>query len=96
MEDLFRVTIEGVTFGVKVVPRAKRDEVVGIENEVVKIRLSAPPVEGRANEALVRFLAERLGVALGSVEIVKGETGRNKVVKVKGIGVERLRQGLGV
>lgn len=96
MDSLFRETGEGVTFGVKVIPRAKRDEIVGVENGVVKIRLNAPPVEGKANEALVRFLAERLGVARGNVEIVRGETTRNKVVRLRGIGIDKLKERLGV
>lgn len=96
MNDFIRETGEGVTFGVKVIPRAKRDQIVGAENGVVKIRLNAPPVDGKANEALVRFLAERLGVARGNVEIVRGETARNKVVRVRGIREGMLRQRLGV
>lgn len=55
------------------------------------MRLTAPPVNGAANEALVRFLAERLGVARGAVRVVGGATGRSKVVAVEGIGVAEAR-----
>lgn len=92
---MFQESKEGVTFKVKVIPRAKRDEVVGADQDVLKIRLKAPPVEGRANEALCKFLAKTLGVARGQVGIVRGETARHKVVRVRGVGVELVRKKLG-
>ncbi len=80
----------------RVQPRAKRNAVVGEVGEAVKIALTAPPVEGRANQALVEFFAELLGVARSSVNIISGETSRDKVVRVSGISAEhamkRLRQ----
>jgi uncharacterized protein len=83
-----------VTFSIKVVPRAKRDEIVGIENDVLKIRLTAPPVEGRANEALIKFLAQKLSLARANIEIVRGETSRTKVMRVRGISAEEVRKRL--
>jgi uncharacterized protein (TIGR00251 family) len=80
----------GVTFAARVQPRAKRNAVVGDIGEAVKIALTAPPVEGRANEACVEFLAELLGVARGAVTIISGETSRNKVVQVAGVTAERV------
>lgn len=74
-----------VTFDVKVQPRASRERVVGMEGERLKIALTAPPVDGAANEALVRFLAAALGVARRDVEIVRGQTGRLKTVRVGGV-----------
>jgi uncharacterized protein len=62
--------------------------------EQLRVRLTAPPVDGAANEALVRFLAERLGVARGAVRVVSGETGRSKVVAVEGISVSEARDRL--
>lgn len=76
---------DGVTFQVKVVPRAKRDEIVGVEGGALKVRLNAPPVEGKANVALVKFLAEKLAKRRGDVEIVRGETGRHKTILVRGV-----------
>ncbi|MBM4467450.1 MAG: YggU family protein [Chloroflexi bacterium] len=64
----------GVTFAVRVVPRASRNEIVGVQGDALKVRLTAPPVEGKANEALVAFLAQRLGVRKSQVEIVAGGT----------------------
>lgn len=82
----------GVTFNVKVIPRAKREEIVGVENDAVKIRLNAPPVEGRANEALVKFLARALDVPRANVEIVRGETSRTKVVRVRNMTAARMSE----
>lgn len=92
MTNLFHETREGVTFAVKVIPRAKRDEIVGIENDALKIRLNAPPVEGRANEALVKFLAQTLNIARANVEIVRGETSRNKVVRVRNMTAAQVNE----
>ncbi len=86
----------GVTFAVRVQPRAKRNAVVGEIGDAVKIALTAPPVEGRANQACVEFLAQLLGVARSAVNIISGAASRNKVVRVSGISAEhamkRLRQ----
>ncbi len=81
---------EGVTFAIKAVPRARRDEIVGVEGDALKVRLTAPPVEGKANEALIKFLANKLGVRRADVEILHGETGRHKLVRVRGLSAERL------
>ena len=88
----FTESPEGITIALKVVPRAKRDEIVGVEGDALKVRLTAPPVEGKANEALVKFLAARLGVKRADVEILHGETGRHKLVRVRGVKVERLKE----
>ena len=73
------------TLSVRVVPRSAREGVAGYAEGVVRIRLNAPPVEGRANEALIRFLAKALGVPRVRVTLVSGGTGRNKIVRVAGI-----------
>jgi uncharacterized protein len=70
---------------VRVQPRASRTEVAGKHGDALRIRLAAPPVDGAANEALVRFLAERLGVPRSAVRIEAGAGGRSKVVTVEGI-----------
>jgi len=74
-----------ITFLVRVTPRAKRDEIVGVAQGALRVKLAAPPVEGAANEALVKFLAERLGVRAAQVEIIAGHTARTKMVRVAGI-----------
>jgi uncharacterized protein (TIGR00251 family) len=80
----------GVTFGVKVTPRASRDEVVGVEAGELKVRLAAPPVEGAANAALVDLLARRLGLAKSHVTLLGGQTSRHKIVAVVGRGAAEI------
>lgn len=85
-----------VRFAVRLTPRASRDEVQGFEGDVLRVRVTAPPVDGRANEALTRLLAARLGVANGAVEVVGGHTSRQKLVAVDGLTVDEVRSRLGV
>jgi uncharacterized protein len=77
-------------FEVRVQPRASRNEIVGIREGVVRVRLQAPPVDGAANEALVRFLADEFGVAARNVRIVSGFGSRNKVVEVEAVALPAL------
>ena len=65
-----------------VLPGAVRSEVVGTHRDALKVRLAAPPVDGRANEELIRFLAEQFGVPKRQVEILRGTTGRRKHVRI--------------
>jgi uncharacterized protein (TIGR00251 family) len=76
---------EGCTFQVRVLPRGRRDAVVGLHGDALKIRLAAPPERGKANRALQEFLGERLGVPPSAVEILSGHTSRRKRVRVKGM-----------
>ena len=80
---------------VRLTPRAGRDEVLGFDGEVLRVRVAAPPVDGRANEALTRLLAARLGVSHGAVEVVGGHTARAKVVAVDGLDPAEVRARLG-
>jgi len=73
---------ESITFSIRIQPRASKNEIARMENGGLKIRLTAPPVDGAANEALVRFLADRLSVARSQIEIVSGHTSRNKIVRI--------------
>jgi uncharacterized protein (TIGR00251 family) len=74
-----------VSFSVRVQPRASRDELGGERAGVLLVRLKAPPLEGAANAALVRFLAKSLGVPVSAVAILRGASQRNKLVRVRGI-----------
>jgi uncharacterized protein (TIGR00251 family) len=82
------------TIHLHVVPRARVTEVAGRHGDAIRVRLAAPPVDGAANDELRRFLAERLGVARGSIAIVRGATGRRKTVTVDGMTAERVVQAL--
>lgn len=84
-----------VRFAVRAQPRASRSEVVGEHGGALKVRLAAPPVDGEANDELVRCLARWLELPRSAVRLVAGATGRNKVVEVEGIGAEEVRRALG-
>ena len=81
---------------VRLQPRARREEVVGERDGAVVIRVTAPPVDGRANAALCAFVARRAGVAKGSVSVIRGHSSRDKVVRVEGVELGALRAALGV
>ena len=75
----------GVTFAVRVILRSSRNEVAGVQGDALKVKLTAPPVEGAANAALVEFLAEQLGVRKSAVSILSGDKSRHKMVRVAGV-----------
>ena len=79
---------------IRLQPRGGRDAVVGERDGAVLIRISAPPVDGKANAALIAFVAKRLGVPKGSVTIVRGEAARNKVIRVDGRAADDVRSAL--
>ncbi|HJQ26251.1 MAG TPA: DUF167 domain-containing protein [Blastocatellia bacterium] len=85
-----------MTFRVRVQPRAARDGVVGEHDGAIKLRVSAPPVEGRANEACRRLIAKLAGVPQSAVEIIAGESSKDKVLRVRGTTAARLRAALQV
>ena len=83
---------------VKIQPRASKNEIIRREGGGLKIRLTAPPVDGAANEALVKFLSGELGVARSRVEIVSGQSSRDKIIRIDGLSsddVERLLNAAG-
>ncbi|HKZ32364.1 MAG TPA: DUF167 domain-containing protein [Vicinamibacteria bacterium] len=90
-----RDTGEGVTLRVRVKPRASRDAIGGEQEGALVVRLSAPPVEGAANDALQRFLGKTLGIAPSAVQILKGLTGRQKLVAIAGLDAATARERLG-
>jgi hypothetical protein len=75
----------GVRLRVRVQPRASRSEIAGVHGDELRIRLQAPPVDGAANEALARFLADALGTPRSAVEIVSGLASRSKTVVIRGV-----------
>jgi uncharacterized protein (TIGR00251 family) len=79
---------------VRVQPRAGRDEIAGVRGDALIVRVTAPPVEGRANTAVCRLLAKRLGVASGSVAVVRGAGSRTKLVEIEGVDEDELRRAL--
>jgi len=82
-------------FKVQVVPRASRSEIVGAHDEALRVRIAAPPVDGAANEELVRVIAKAFNVSGSAVEITKGRSGKRKEVRIKSGSHKTLRVLLG-
>lgn len=82
---------DGVVISIYVQPRASKNEVVGLQGEELKLRLTSPPVEGAANKLCREFLAKLLGVAKGQVSLVSGEKSRHKRLLVRGLTSDRAR-----
>jgi uncharacterized protein (TIGR00251 family) len=89
-------TPTGTTFAVKVHPRAKKNAITGEVGDALKLALTAPPVDGKANEACIDFFAKLLKVPRSSVTIAAGHTSRNKVIRVAGLSAEQVRHQLGL
>ena len=84
---------KGAALAIRVTPRASRNEIVEILSDgTVRIRLTAPPVEDKANQALVKYLADILGIAPSRIEIVAGATGRDKLVSILDMDAEDVHQ----
>jgi uncharacterized protein len=89
-----RDTPSGATFQVKVHPRARKNAITGEVGDALKLALTAPPVEGRANEACITYLAEFLNVPCSSVTIAAGETSRQKLIRVAGLSAAQVEEKL--
>lgn len=89
-------TADGIRLHLRIQPRASREEVAGVAGDAIRVRLTAPPVEGAANERLVRFLAARLAVSRAAVALISGHTGRTKVVEVAGLSADEATRRLGL
>ena len=91
---MLRATAEGVTLAVRAQPGAKKTAITGVYGEgaaaQLKIAVHAPPLEGRANQALIAFLAETLGVAKSAVELKSGMLSRSKVFLLRGVSLEKV------
>lgn len=75
----------GCVVNVRVIPRASKNQIQGVMGDALKIRLQAPPVDGKANDALVRFLADTLELPVRNISLLSGETGRNKRIWLSGL-----------
>lgn len=86
--------MDSILISVKVQPNASRNEVTGFSGDQLTVRVTAPPVEGKANRALVELLSDVLGVSRGRIEVVRGHTSRKKVVAVSGLSRDELTERL--
>ena len=82
---------QGVTLRLHIQPGAKKTEVVGPHGDALKIRLAAPPVDGKANAALLEFLARKVGAGRTALTLISGQTSRTKRVRVDGVVADELR-----
>ena len=89
-------TPAGVTFAVKVHPRARKNAITGELGDALKLSLTAPPVAGKANAACIEFIAKLLKVPHSSVTIASGQSSRNKVIRVSGVSAGEVRRRLGI
>ncbi|MFZ0139333.1 MAG: DUF167 domain-containing protein [Candidatus Sulfotelmatobacter sp.] len=85
----------GVCFAVKIHPRAKKNAITGEFGDALKLSLTSPPIDGRANQACIEFFAKLLMVARSSVTIASGQTSRQKVIRVTGLSAEEVRRRIG-
>ena len=88
MADWYRQNADVITLALHVQPGAKRSGIAGLYGAALKIRLAAPPIEGRANEALLKFIAELFGVPLRQVELKQGGQSRHKAVAINGSAID--------
>ncbi|MDD3363847.1 MAG: DUF167 domain-containing protein [Syntrophomonas sp.] len=88
--------VGGVRLEVRVQPRSSRNQVVGEQAGALKVKLTAPPVDGEANAALIGFLSGYLKIPRKDINLIKGETSRNKIVEIMGISPEELRSKMNV
>jgi len=91
----FKETKDGVVLQVKVQPRAKKDEIVGLETQALKVKVKALPERNKANEACIKLLADFLGTTKSQVKLLKGKTSRQKVFLIRGMKVIELKKRLG-
>lgn len=88
----FEALPDGCRIQLHVVPRASRTQVAGLHDGRLKLQVAAPPVDGEANDAIVRYLAKALGVGRDQVTIASGATGKRKAVLVRGLGPEQAQR----
>ncbi len=87
-----RETGDGITFAVRIHPRARKNAITGEIGDALKVSLTTPPIDGRANEACIEFFAKLLRVPRSSVTIASGLTSRNKVIRVAGVSEDYVRK----
>ncbi len=87
--------MDGVLLHVRVTPRAHKNEIRGLHGDRLKVYLQSPPVDGKANQMLVKFLGKQFGVPAGRVELLRGEKSREKTIFIAGLSVEKAAEQIG-
>lgn len=88
---MFQQTEEGVIISLYILPNAPKSQIIGEHNGALKIKIKAPPVDGKANEEIVRFLSKKLELSKSKIEILKGDKSKLKKVLIRGIPLENLK-----
>ena len=85
-----------ITLKIHLLPRASRDEICGLHGDAIKVKVTAPPIEGKANKALQIFIAEKLNISASQIEIVAGQRSRKKTLRISGISRAAVEKALGI
>lgn len=93
---MIQITPQGVILSVFIQPKASKNEIVGLFNSELKIKVQSPPVDGKANETLVEYLSEVLRIAKSKIQIIKGETNRHKKVLIVGLNEAQIKSLIGL
>lgn len=89
---MLQQTNKGIVISIKINPKAARSEIVGWENEELKIRISAVPEKGEANAELIRYLSRFFSIGKSNIELLQGQTSRHKIICLKGIALEKVEE----
>jgi len=82
INDYFKITGNDIVIKVKIVPGSSKNKIVGVHNDAIKITITAPPIEGKANKKCIAYLAKYFDVAKSKIEIISGQTSKNKLIKI--------------
>jgi len=85
IDDCFKITGNDIIIKVKIVPGSSKNKIIGAYNDVLKITITAPPVEGKANKKCITYLAKYFNIAKSKIEIISGQTSKNKLIKIYNI-----------
>lgn len=89
---MIQETQGGVLLHLFVQPKSSKNEIVGPHNDELKVKITSPPVDGQANEAVIKFFSKLLRIPKGQIELIRGETSRHKVIKIHGLSTEDLQK----
>ena len=90
INDCFKITGNDIKVKVKIVPGSSKNKIIGVYNNALKISIAAPPVEGKANKKCIAYLSKYFDVAKSKIEIILGQTGKNKLIKIYDISQEEF------
>ncbi|MBA3063724.1 YggU family protein [bacterium] len=82
INDYFKITGNDIVIKVKIVPGSSKNKILGVHNDAIKITITAPPIEGKANKKCIAYLAKYFDVAKSKIEIISGQTSKNKLIKI--------------